>query len=117
MKEYNKENIPLAKYLRKNMTPWERKLWYTFLKNYPVCFQRQKAIGNYIVDFYCKTAKLVVELDGSQHYEPSELAYDARRTQYLNDLGLKVLRFTNTDIKTNLVGVCEAIDLAVKNRL
>ena len=106
-----------AQELRKNLTLEERILWYQYLKTYPVQWNRQKVFGEYIVDFYCKTAKLVVELDGSQHYEPSELAYDARRTQYLNDLGLKVLRFTNTDIKTNLVGVCEAIDLAVKNRL
>ena len=64
MKEYNKDNIPLAKALRKNMTPWERKLWYEFLRNYPMRFQRQKAIGNYIVDFYCAKIGLVVELDG-----------------------------------------------------
>ena len=69
MKEYNRENIPLAKALRKNMTPWERKLWYQFLRSYPVRFQRQKAIGNYIADFYCAKAGLVIELDGSQHYE------------------------------------------------
>ena len=53
MKEYNKANIPLAKTLRKNMTPWERKLWYEYLRSYPIRFQRQKAIGNYIADFYC----------------------------------------------------------------
>ena len=64
MKEYNKANIPLAKTLRKNMTPWERKLWYEFLRNYPIRCQRQKAIGNYIADFYCAKAKLVIELDG-----------------------------------------------------
>ena len=69
MKEYNKENIPLAKALRKNMTPWERKLWYDFLRTYPARFQRQKAIGKYIVDFYIAEAKLVIELDGSQHFE------------------------------------------------
>ena len=62
MKEYNKENIPLAKALRKNMTPWERKLWYEFLRSYPIRFHRQKAIGNYIVDFYCAKIGLVVEL-------------------------------------------------------
>ena len=64
MKEYNKSNIPLAKALRKNMTPWERKLWYDFLRNYPVRFQRQKAIDNYIADFYCAKARLIIELDG-----------------------------------------------------
>ena len=64
MKDYHKDNIPLAKTLRKNMTPWERRLWYDFLRNYPVRFQRQKAIGNYIADFYCAKARLVIELDG-----------------------------------------------------
>ena len=73
MKDYNKENIPLAKTLRKNMTPWERKLWYDFLRYYPVRFQRQKAIGNYIADFYCVKARLVIELDGGGHYT-AELA-------------------------------------------
>jgi len=62
MKVYNKENIPLAKVLRKNMTPWERKLWYNFLRNYPVRFQRQKAIGNYIADFYCAKARRFLNL-------------------------------------------------------
>ena len=68
MKDYNKDNIPLARVLRKNMTPWERRLWYDFLRNYPVRFQRQKAIGNYIADFYCAKARLVIELDGGGHY-------------------------------------------------
>mgnify|MGYP005755516495 CR=1 FL=1 len=69
MKPYRKENIPRAKELRKNMTPWERKLWYEFLRNYPLRFQRQKAVGDYIADFYCAKAGLVVELDGGGHYE------------------------------------------------
>ena len=72
MKEYNKVNIPLAKTLRKNMTPWERKLWYEFLRSYPIRFQRQKAIGNYIVDFYCAKVGLVIELDGGGHYTLSK---------------------------------------------
>ena len=72
MKDYNKENIPLAKALRKNMTPWERKLWHDFLRNYPIRFQRQKAIGNYIADFYCAKARLVVELGGGGHYTPEQ---------------------------------------------
>ena len=67
MKTYNKENIPLAKTLRKNMTTWERKLWYEFLRSYPIRFQRQKAIGNYIVDFYCAKVGLVIELHGGGH--------------------------------------------------
>ena len=68
MKDYNKANIPLAKELRQNMTPWERKLWYNYLRSYPVRFQRQKALGNYITDFYCAKAGIVIELDGSEHY-------------------------------------------------
>ena len=83
MKSYNKENIPLAKNLRKNMTPWERKLWYEFLRNYPLRFQRQKAIGNYIADFYCAKAGLVIELDGGGHYTPEQAEKDNLRTKEL----------------------------------
>lgn len=72
MKNYNKDNIKLAKNLRKNLTPWERKLWYDFLRTYPVRFQRQKTISNYIVDFYCARARLIIELDGGGHYEESK---------------------------------------------
>ena len=104
-----------AQELRKNMTLEERILWYQYLKDYPIQWNRQKVLGEYIVDFYCKTKKLVVELDGSQHYEPEQIAYDAKRTKYLKSLGLTVLRFSNTDIKTNLSGVCEVIDLAIQN--
>ena len=116
MKQYNKKNIPHAKELRKNMTPWERKLWYDYLRQYPVRFQRQKAIGNYIVDFYCAKAKLVVELDGSQHYEPEAMQKDQERTTFLEKQGLKVLRFTNREIDLQFWQVCEVIDLAVKAR-
>ena len=114
MKEYNKANIPLAKNLRKNMTPWERKLWYEFLRTYPVRFQRQKAIGNYIVDFYCAKAKTVIELDGSGHCEDEQRAYDETRTKELEQLDLRVLRFSNLDIDKNFDGVCEYIERAVK---
>ncbi len=105
----------LAQNLRKNMTLEERILWYQYLKTYPVQWNRQKVIGPYIVDFFCKRAKLIVELDGSQHYEPETADYDQKRTVYLNSLGYAVLRFSNTDIKTNLSGVWEVIDRAVKN--
>ena len=115
MKPYIKANIPLAKALRKNMTPWERKLWYDFLKNYPVRFQRQKAIGNYIVDFYCAKAGLIVELDGGGHYTASQAAHDAARAQILESMHLTTLRICNADIDRNFVGVCEYIDAAVKN--
>ena len=117
MKEYNKANIPLVKTLRKNMTPWERKIWYEFLRNYPIRFQRQKAIGNYIVDFYCAKARLVVELDGGGHYTVEQSKKDIVRTKELESMNLTVLRICNLDIDRNFRGVCEYIDLAVKNSL
>ena len=115
MKAYNKKNIPLAKELRKNMTPWERKLWYEFLRTYPLRFQRQKAIGNYIVDFYCARARLVVELDGGGHYTQEQTEKDNLRTKELESMNLKVLRICNLDIHNNFHGVCEHIDLTVRN--
>ena len=117
MKEYNKANIPLAKTLRKNMTPWERKLWYEFLRNYPIRFQRQKAIGNYIVDFYCAKAKLVVELDGGGHYTTEQKGKDNIRTKELENMNLTVLKICNLDLDHSFYGVCEYIDLMVKNSL
>ena len=116
MKEYNKSNIPLAKALRKGMTPWERKLWYEFLRGHSVRFQRQKAIGEYIVDFYCAKAQLVVELDGGGHYMPEQTEKDRLRTQDLEAMGLKVIRFCNLDIHKNFEGVCQYIDLELKAR-
>ena len=115
MKEYNKENIPLAKTLRRNMTPWERKLWYEFLRGYPIRFQRQKAIGNYIVDFYCAKVGLVVELDGGGHYTTEQAENDDLRTKNLESMKLTVIRICNLDIDHNFCGVCEHIDLTVKN--
>ena len=117
MKEYNKSNISLARVLRKNMTPWERKLWYEFLRNYPIRFQRQKAIGNYIADFYCAKARLVVELDGGGHYTAEQMGKDSIRTKELKSMNLTVLRICNLDIDRNFKGVCEYINLAVKKSL
>lgn len=114
MKDYNKENIPLAKTLRKNMTPWERKLWYVFLRYYPVRFQRQKAIGNYIADFYCAKARLVIELDSGGHYTAELARKDEMRTKDLESMNLTVVRICNLDIDRNFSGVCEYIDLTVK---
>lgn len=115
MKKYNKDNIPFAKDLRKNMTPWERKLWYEFLRAYPLRFQRQKAVGNYIADFYCAKAGLIIELDGGGHYTVEQIEKDKVRTKELEDMNLTVLRVCNLDIDRNFKGVCEYIDLAVKN--
>ena len=92
MKNYNKENISLAKALRKNMTRWERKLWYDFLRDYPVRFQRQKAIGNYIADFYSARARLVIELDGGGHYTAEQAGKDEVRTKNLESMNLTVVR-------------------------
>lgn len=115
MISYKKSNIPLAKELRKNMTLWERKLWYNFLRGYPIRFQRQKSIGNYIVDFYCARVGLVIELDGGGHYSPQQAEKDAMRTKELKEMNLMVLRICNLDIDGNFMGVCEYIDTVVKS--
>ena len=117
MKPYNKENISRAKQLPKNMTPWERKLWYEFLRTYPMRFQRQKAIGNYIVDFYCAKARLIIELDGGGHYERERQQKDSIRTVELESMNLTVLRFCNLDIDHNFEGVCEYIDRIIQHSL
>ncbi|MBQ1977979.1 MAG: endonuclease domain-containing protein [Ruminococcus sp.] len=98
-----------AQKLRKNMTKEERHLWYDFLKLLPVTVNRQKTIGNCIVDFYCACDKLVIELDGSHHYTELGLSSDKERDEYLKSLGLTVVRYTNLDIKRNFRGVCEDI--------
>ena len=117
MKAYNRQNIPLARELRKNMTPWERKLWYEFLRDYPLRFQRQKAIGDFIVDFYCAKAGLAIELDGSGHYEMEEIKRDEARTKALEAMNVHVVRFCNSDVDRSFEQVCEAIDRAVKGSL
>ena len=117
MKPYNPSNIPLAKELRKNMTPWESKLWYNFLRSYPVRFQRQKAIGDYIADFYCAKSRLVIELDGGGHYAPEQAQRDALSTQQLQSMNLTVLRICNLDVDQNFHGVCEYIDCLVKHSI
>jgi very-short-patch-repair endonuclease len=98
-----------AKVLRKNMTKEERHLWYDFLKSLPVTVNRQKVIGNYIVDFYIATSKIVIELDGSQHFENSGIKNDSKRDAFLNNLGIKVLRYSNLDINQRFENVCEDI--------
>ena len=91
------------------MTKEERHLWYDFLKDLPFTFNRQEIIGNCIVDFYCAKAKIVIELDGSQHYEDKGLEADRERDDFLRSLGLRVLRYSNLDVNTNFRGVCEDI--------
>ena len=115
--KYNKQLVPLAKQLRKEMTKEERHLWYDFLRTYPVRFSRQKVLGKYIVDFYSAEAKLVIELDGSQHYENGNMENDAARTSFLEGYGLTVMRIPNNEVNRNFRGVCEYIDAAVKQSL
>ena len=105
-----------ARALRKEMTDQERRLWYGFLRPHPLKWYKQKPIGFYIVDFYCRAAQLVVELDGGQHYEEPGRAADQARDAELARLGLTVLRFSNLDIDNNFDGVCQAIDMAVKSQ-
>lgn len=114
---YNRKNISLAKNLRRDATPQEKHLWYDFLANYEIRFQRQKAIDHFIADFYCHKAKLVLEIDGSQHYTEEGMRKDEFRTEILEGYDLKIIRFTNRQINTNFRGVCEYIDAVVKSTL
>ena len=99
----------LSKDLRNNMTKEERHLWFDFLQNLPVRINRQKVFDNYIVDFYCATYNLIIELDGTQHYLPEGAENDKVRDTYFSDKGIKVLRYSNADINRNFKGVCEDI--------
>ena len=115
--EYNSRIVHLAKELRKNATLQEKRLWYDYLATYPVRFQRQKVIDNFIADFYCHKAKLVIEIDGSQHYTPDGRTYDEARTEIIEKYGVKVIRFSNLDIDNSFAGVCYMIDEEIKSRL
>ena len=115
--KHNQQLVPLAKKLRKEMTKEERHLWYDFLRSYPVRFSRQKVLGKYIVDFYSAEAKLVIELDGSQHYEERYLQKDAERTAFLENYGLRIIRIPNNEVSGNFRGVCEYIDALVRQSL
>ena len=108
-KTNNSKLTPNAKLLRKNMTKEEKHLWYDFLKGLPVTVNRQKVIGKYIVDFYIASYKMVIEIDGSQHYEDKGANEDIFRDSYLNELGICVLRYSNLDINKNFDAVCHDI--------
>lgn len=116
-RKHNKDIVPIAKILRKNMTKEEKHLWYDFLRTYSVRFSRQKVLGRYIADFYCAEAKLVIELDGSGHYTEDGKRYDKERTAFLEEYGLTVVRILNSEIQKNFQGVCEYIDSLVKQSL
>ena len=112
----NNKLLPRARELRREMTPHERKLWYLFLRDYPVKIYKQRIIKSFIVDFYCHAAKLVIEVDGSQHFTEDGEAYDDERTQILSSYGLRVLRFSNYEIDTQFTDVCDQIDQVIQER-
>ena len=107
--KYNPKLVGTAQYLRKNMTDEEKELWYKFLKRLPVTVNRQKNIGNYIVDFFISSKNTVIEIDGRQHYTAQHKAADAKRDAELASLGLKVLRYSNNAIRDDFRVVCESI--------
>ena len=113
----DKDVLENARALRKSMTREERHLWYDFLCGYSPRFVRQKAVGRYILDFYCDAAGLAIELDGSQHYEDKQEAYDFERTAYLKRLGILVIRYTNRDVSLHFNEVKIDIDRILQERL
>ena len=116
-RKHNRDIVPTAKMLRKNMTKEEKHLWYDFLRTHPIRFSRQKVLGKYIADFYCAEAKLIIELDGSGHYTEEGKQYDEERSAFLEEYGLTVIRIPNTEIHKNFRGVCEYIDQLVEQSL
>ena len=115
--KHNPKLTNVARMLRKNMTKEEKHLWYDFLRNYPIRFLRQKVIDNYVVDFYCHDAKLIIELDGSQHYTSVGQYKDEIRTKKLEKHNLTVIRIPNSEIKRNFNNVCDYIDNWIKNNI
>ena len=114
---YNSKMKETARSLRKNMTRQEKHLWYDFLRDYPVKWYRQRSVDRFIVDFFCFKARLVIELDGSQHYTEDGMEYDSIRTDILEKYNLEVLRFTNLEVDENFRGVCETINGKVRERV
>ena len=112
--QYQKHLKPYAQENRRAPTPEEKKLWYVFLRHHPFQFRRQKSFGCYIVDFYCSSAKLVIEIDGSQHFSEEGKVWDENRTAHLNSLGLQVIRFTNQQVNEEFESVCSMIDVAIE---
>lgn len=109
--------LPLARELRSHMTRHEKKLWYDFLSHYFLSFRRQQIIERYIVDFFCEKIRLVIELDGNQHYEPAMHRADLSRTNDISKYGIQVVRYDNRQIDRNFRGVCEDIDRVARERL
>ena len=115
--KHNKELTENAKFLRNNMTKEEKHLWYDYLKKCPVRFSRQKVLGKYIADFYSAKAKLVIELDGAQHFEKENRIYDEKRTEFLEQYDLKIIRIPNGEINTNFEGICRYLDKQIEQSL
>jgi len=112
----NNNLLNIARILRRNMTRQENHLWYDFLRHYPIKIYKQRIIDNFVVDFYCHKARLVIELDGSQHYTKQGKAHDEARTEIFEKYGIYVLRFTNTDVDEKFEGVCYMIDKTIRER-
>ena len=113
----NNNLLENARTLRKNMTPQEKHLWYDFLRYYPIKIYKQRIIGNYIADFYCSAARIVIEIDGAQHFTSEGRLHDEARTETLNRYGLEVLRFTNSDVDYRFDAVCSMIDKMIMQRI
>jgi very-short-patch-repair endonuclease len=109
---YNQKLVERAKELRKNMTPAEKKLWNEYLKNFKFRVFRQRPIDNFIVDFYCPSLKLVIEVDGDSHFTPEGQEYDLERTNILQGYGLRIVRFTNNEVLNNFESVCQIIEIS-----
>jgi len=115
--KHNPTLTPQAKALRQAMTPQEQRLWFGYLRDYPIRILRQKVIDRFIVDFYCAKARLVIEIDGKQHETKQGHAHDYERTQYLQGQGLTVLRFSNIAVDYNYANVCDMIDMTIRQKL
>ena len=113
MRDHNQKVRQYAKEMRQHMTPEERRLWYDFLSKSAYHFRRQQTVGNYIVDFYAARLKLAVEVDGRQHFDEKAYDYDVKRTGCLLERGIRIIRFTNQQIRRDFAGVCEVVDLAI----
>ncbi len=115
--KHNPKLKGISKVLRKNMTKEEKHLWYDFLKKLPITVNRQKVIGKYVVDFYCAKAKLVIELDGSQHGTDKGIMIDEERDKFLENLGITVLRYSNYDVNKYFNSVCDGIEEFIKEKV
>ena len=109
--------LPRARELRRELTSHERKIWYLFLRTYPIKIYKQRIIDSFIVDFYCASAKLVIEIDGAQHYTEEGMRYDQERTKILEKYGLTVIRFSNQEIERHFESVCQEIHYIIQERI